>query len=84
MWIKRGKRERAVCAPTLLCAGLRGKTQEEESERIMTQEGRGVKARKGGQKREQRAMVVLCGCARCRIRGCGLLHLISGIHTAFT
>lgn len=40
--------------------------------RKMPQEGRGVRARKRGQKGEQREVVVLCGCAGYRMRGCGL------------
>lgn len=74
-----------VCVRSLpLCVLTWEYTRERDVKRKMTQEGRGVRARKRGQKGEQREEVVVCGCAACRSRGCGLKHLISGIHTAFT
>lgn len=55
MWIERGKWERVTSVLVFkhcFCACVRGNTQEGEVKRKMTQEGRGVRARKRGQKEE--------------------------------
>lgn len=49
MWIERGKWERVTSVLVFkhcFCACVRGNTQEGEVKRKMTQEGRGVRARK--------------------------------------
>lgn len=58
----------AVCTSNqtlLLCGAGLDYTREKGK---MTQEGRGCKSKKMTSGR----MVVLCGCAACRTRGCGL------------